>query len=226
MRRGAPELLGCAKLTPSYPGSRLSTQAGLPPVGKAATILSMGSAVGLRGFFGRRTVSSTEVRDNLWTNDVDHLAYSDETEKYQAAVLEQYKLYVEMTDRIGARRAATNSFFLLVNSSIFAVLGALQVRSFRESSAVLVVSVAALILQCGAWYWILRSYQQLSSAKFRVIGALEERLPCSPWFRAEWTAVGNGQDRSRYWPITRIEQWVPALFSVAYFILLIVILAR
>jgi|ERR1035441_2187373 hypothetical protein len=186
----------------------------------------MGTTGWLSDSFRRRQVSSSDVRDNLWNDNVDHLAYSDEREKYQAAVMEQYKLYVEMTDRVSARRAATNTFFLLVNSSIFAALGALNRSPSGGASAVLVVAVAALLLECGAWYWILRSYQQLSSAKFRVIGALEERLPAGPWFRAEWTAVGGGQDRSRYWPITRIEQWVPVLFALAYVILLVVLLVN
>jgi hypothetical protein len=31
---------------------------------------------------------------------------------YDSALREQYKLYVEMADRISARRALTNSFFL------------------------------------------------------------------------------------------------------------------
>jgi hypothetical protein len=33
-------------------------------------------------------------------------------------VLEQYKLYVEMADRLSARRALANTFFLTVNTAV------------------------------------------------------------------------------------------------------------
>jgi hypothetical protein len=172
----------------------------------------------------RQRISSDHVRDNLWNDAVDHSAYSGHSEKYQSAVMDQYKLYVEMTDRISARRATTNTFFLLINSSIFAALGSVGRRPSWGTSAVLVLAVVVLLVECGAWYWILRSYQQLSSAKFRVIGALEERLPAGPWYRAEWTAVGAGRDGSRYLPMTRIEQCVPIVFALAYLTLLIILL--
>ena len=42
------------------------------------------------------------------------------------ALLEQYKLYVEMADRISARRGLTNSFFLTLNTGIVALVGALK----------------------------------------------------------------------------------------------------
>ena len=36
-------------------------------------------------------------------------------EKYKEHLLEQYKLYVEMADRISGRRQTANSFFLSIN---------------------------------------------------------------------------------------------------------------
>jgi len=67
-----------------------------------------------------------------------------------------------------------------------------------------------------AWFWLIRSYRQLNTAKFQVIGALEERLPASPYWRAEWFALGEGKDKSKYWPLTHLEQWVPLLFVAIY----------
>ena len=54
--------------------------------------------------------------------------------------LEQYKLYVEMADRISARRQTANSFFLSVNTAIVALLGYL--RTVQETSGV------------GQLYWL------------------------------------------------------------------------
>ena len=46
-----------------------------------------------------------------------------EKEKYQEHLLEQYKLYVEMADRVSQRRLTTNSYFLSINSAILAFVG-------------------------------------------------------------------------------------------------------
>lgn len=139
--------------------------------------------------------------------------------------MEQYKIYVEMTDRITARRGLTNTFFLTVNTAIVAGAGAFTQTLARGPRFFLIVPLIMLLVQCGAWFWILRSYRQLSSAKYRVIGALEERLPASPYWLAEWKAVGSGKDKALYWPVTHLEQWVPLAFVFAYLIVFCVALA-
>ena len=45
-----------------------------------------------------------------------------EATKYNDHVLDQYKLYVEMADRISSRRLTANSFFLSLNSILIAFL--------------------------------------------------------------------------------------------------------
>jgi hypothetical protein len=54
---------------------------------------------------------------------------------------------------------------------------------------------------------------------------LEERLPASPYWKGEWAALGNGQDKSKYWPMTHLEQWVPILFATTYLASFIAIIA-
>jgi hypothetical protein len=51
------------------------------------------------------------IYDRLWNQSVSAACYEGAKEKYQAAILEQYKLYVEMADRISQRRGLTNTFF-------------------------------------------------------------------------------------------------------------------
>lgn len=60
---------------------------------------------------------------------------------YSRVLLEQYKIYIGMADRISARRGSTNSFFLALNSSIFtaiaflyAVVNVLSGRACRLST--------------------------------------------------------------------------------------------
>lgn len=158
------------------------------------------------------TDDRSPLRERLW-NDPDPARAATTT--YDSAVLEQYRLCVEMADRVSARRGLANSFFLTLNTAIFALAGALG-RPSAEGTWWLVIPLVAVLSQCGAWFWLVRSYRLLNRAKYRVVGALEERLPASPFWRAEWWALGEGVDRSRYLPLSDIEQWIPPLFALAY----------
>jgi len=89
---------------------------------------------------------------------------------------ELYKLAVEMADRISARRAVANSFFLTVNTAVLAVIGAATVRWYLA---------AAGIVLCVAWWALLKSYRDLNRAKFGVILAMEEQLPARV-YSDEW----------------------------------------
>jgi hypothetical protein len=134
-------------------------------------------------------------------------------------------MYAEMADRVSARRSLTNTFFLTLNTAIFAGIGALLKDPRQVSAWFLVFPLVALLVQCFAWYFLVRSYRQLNSAKYTVIGALEERLPASPYWSAEWKALGEGKDKSKYWPLSHLEQWVPALFAATYVATFIAVIA-
>jgi len=118
---------------------------------------------------------------------------------YRQHLFDQYKLAVEMADRLSARRMQANSFFLAVNTGLLTVL-----------------------VLCYGWWRIVRSYRQLSSGKHAVILELETFLPAAP-DAAEWVALGEGLDPSRYLPLTRVENWVPRLFALLYLLLLAVL---
>lgn len=144
-----------------------------------------------------------------------------------SVVLEQYKLYVEMADRVSQRRAWANTFFLSLNTAIITLVGVLWVNGPVEHPWWLLIPLGALLGQCIAWYYLVRSYRLLNSAKYEVVGALEERLPASPYWRAEWWALGEGNDRRRYWPLSHLEQWIPIFFACAYIgIFLINVISR
>jgi hypothetical protein len=159
--------------------------------------------------------SLAEIRTALWHGKPEPTgtAYQDPA---ASAVLEQYKLYVEMADRVSARRGATNTFFLTLNTAAVSAIGILWSSHLGESRWILAFLFAGLLIQTLAWFWLLRSYRQLNAAKYAVVGAMEERLPASPYWAAEWTALGEGKDPARYWPLTHLEQWIPSLFAAVY----------
>ena len=132
-------------------------------------------------------------------------------EQYNEHVLEIYKMYVEMADRISTRRQTANSFFLTINSAIVALVG--YVSAVADNGTIFfyaLVSFAGMILSY-LWYRLVLSYKQMNSGKFKVIHAIEAMLPIRP-YEAEWDALGRGKNPDLYKPFTRIEIFVPWVF--------------
>lgn len=141
--------------------------------------------------------------------------------EHQQHLLEIYKLYVEMADRISARRERANAFFLAVNTAVIALLSSNTLRQNREQSTLVTLAPIAGIAICYLWYRIIRSYRNLNSAKFRVIHRIEQHLPLRP-YDAEWESVGRGKDPKRYLPFTQVELAIPWIFICLYVILIAV----
>jgi hypothetical protein len=60
-------------------------------------------------------------------------------------------------------------------------------------------------------------YYELNKRKYAVIGAMEDFLPASPFWRAEFAASRTGSDRGGYWSvIIGWETWISVLFAAAY----------
>lgn len=175
-----------------------------------------------RVFWGSGTpATAEEAGESLWNDPQADPADPADT----ATILEQYKLYVEMADRVSARRGLTNTFFLSLNTALLTAIGVVWAHHPSKARWGVVIPLVVLLGECITWFSLVRSYRQLNSAKYAVVGALERRLPASPYWSAEWKALGEGRDRARYWPITHLEQAVPLLFAAAYvagFIALIV----
>jgi len=152
----------------------------------------------------------------LWTKEVTTANDKGDDDKRRTAILEQYKLCVEMADRISARRALANTFFVTINAAVLTLIGTGLGRNIEVRPTVLLFPLLILLAMCLFWFWVIRSYRQLNAAKYVVIGALEEKLPASPFWLAEWKALDMGENRHVYWPLTHVEKWIPLVFAVAY----------
>ena len=102
----------------------------------------------LRDYFRVTPLSSTDqIAASLWS-DVGPGDYAGESKlAYQAALLAQYELYVEMADRVSARRATANAFFVTLNTGVFALLAGFWESERSDSTVLLCVASAALVLQ-------------------------------------------------------------------------------
>jgi hypothetical protein len=124
--------------------------------------------------------------------------------------LELYKLAVEMADRVSARRATANTFFLTVNTGLAALLGGKELRWY--------VAVAGILFAL-TWFLLLRSYRRLNAAKFDVILAIEQGFSIRP-YTDEWQILKpktpGDKRRRKYLELGQVERIVPLVFIAIY----------
>lgn len=130
--------------------------------------------------------------------------------------VEAYKLAVEMADRVSARRAVANAFFVTVNSAMTVLCGAIGTQPSASSTSnqwfALVAGVGGVII-CSLWWALIRSYQLLNKAKFEVIAKLESSMGIAV-FIDEWRLLqGSGV---KYRPLGAVERVIPVIFSLLY----------
>lgn len=162
-------------------------------------------------------MSGPEVDKADLFNEVQDGQVYPHNEKWYSHLLDQYKLYVEMADRISTRRASANQYFLSVNSAILAFVGYLTSRDSVEYLWMLALGGIALSV---LWEALITSYRNLNTAKFAVIHKIEKRLPISP-YEAEWDAMDRGKNPKLYRPISHIEQGVPFVFMALHAIVFV-----
>lgn len=162
--------------------------------------------------------------------------------------LDIYKTAVEMADRLSARRAGVNTFFVTLNTALAAVVGIVSsarkppphgnLPSFDPIG--LIITAFAGIVFSLVWWLLLRYYRRLSKAKWDVINALETCFPVHPFTdewknmypgdtlpvdREEskdnkwWNRIGEWWATTRHREATAVEQVVPWVFVVVYLIL-------
>lgn len=134
-------------------------------------------------------------------------------------LLEQYKLFVDTSEKLVARRQTVNTFFLSVNALLLSAIGTIakEVVTTRITIiGIIAISIAGILL-CVGWRRLVHSYRQLNAGKFDVINLLEEHLPVS-LFEAEWEALGRGNDPKKYIPFTKTEATIPIVFIILYLI--------
>lgn len=179
-----------------------------------------------------------------------------EKEKYgddfQGHLLDQYKMYVEMADRVSERRLKTNQFYISLLSILLAILSfavSQQVSAaFSGFLNVIFVSVSLLgMILCVLWYININSFKQLNKLKFKVVHEMEQMLPFACYDR-EWQVLKQLEEEDRrqseeeketkraeenlkkkspiYIRLTTIEKYIPFIILIPYLLLLIYAFVR
>jgi len=143
-------------------------------------------------------------------------------ENYQNHLIEQYKIYVELADRVSQRRLnSMTTFFTSVNTLLlsgYGILASLKLDKPNSNKWLILITISGILL-CINWRGVTDSYKKLLTGKFRIIHEIENNLPMR-LFSAEWESISFDSD-CRYTRYTSIEKIIPLVFLVIYSILLI-----
>jgi len=144
-----------------------------------------------------------------------------EDDKATQQYLELYKLAVEMADRVSARRATANAFFLTVNTALLAFV------SSGSLDVLWLVALAGIALSV-TWWILLKSYRDLNAAKFGVILEMEKNLEARV-FADEWSKLKEKRPKEespqeerpkRWWEgyaeLGKVERTIPLIFAALY----------
>ncbi len=130
--------------------------------------------------------------------------------EYQTHILAIYQTYVEMVDRLYARRLSSNKFFLSINTAMIALLGYKSALTTNNVPFILVIVIAGLTLSV-AWFFYIRSNRILRENAFRVIHEIEAHLPIRSYY-----AENEINNSSKYIGFTQIEKFIPWVFFAIF----------
>lgn len=129
-------------------------------------------------------------------------------------LFEEYKLFVELMDRLAQRRDNMNKFYLTIISAIFA----LNVAETSMINDHILPAILGLALST-VWFIHIRSFRLLNRSKFKVIHEMEQQLPYA-CFDKEWLFIQDKEENGNYIFLSKIEQFVPvfmgSLFAVVF----------
>ena len=136
-------------------------------------------------------------------------------ESFKKDLLEQYKLYLQSAENVGARRVASSRYMLTLNGALVALYG-IQSANFGQSYWTLLLPVVG-ISASALWYLIIKSHADLNSVKFKVIQELEQLLyqpPCTG-MSGSWRSTGRARPIARSPASSSGSHWYSPHFTQA-----------
>jgi hypothetical protein len=130
--------------------------------------------------------------------------------------LEQYKLYVEVADRLRDRRDRVHTYFVGLNTAGLGVLAFVVSLAEKGSAptswnAAALLSLVLWLVINSPWFLMLLVHRRTAALKGKVINELEKSLPSRPW-TDEHLAKRDWLD------FTLIELSFPVLFGIPFLI--------
>lgn len=145
---------------------------------------------------------------------------------YKHHYIEQYKIYSESIEKISDRRQSANKFFLTINTVLISIIGLSFQNDFLKNILFFKLFITFVgILFCIIFWFLIRSYKQLNTGKFKVLHKIESKLPLAI-YEYEWEVLEEGKNKKVYYPFSHIELLIPWLFGIIYLALLIIFICK
>lgn len=140
-------------------------------------------------------------------------------------LLEQYKVFLQTSEDLVARRQTVNNFYISINSALVALFSASFAFDFPPLHRLVIALLFAAVgvVLSLSWIRLLASYGNLNSSKMRIISSIERQLPAS-LYDAEWAAMSDRLNKKRYVSFTESEKNIPRLFILLYAVIFILLL--
>jgi hypothetical protein len=157
---------------------------------------------------------TVQFRRQLYAAPQNHPQHS-EGENSQRYLLDQYKLYVEIADRMSSRRMLVNAFFVGLNLVAIALFSLCFKNEALNHSVWELLPFLAISATCIVWWKITSIYRRLNFGRSKAIQKLEQRLPIAP-YETEWSVRSNRKSSNLYKSLVQLEYWVPLWFIGLY----------
>lgn len=162
------------------------------------------------------------AQGSMQDSDLFKAVEKDYGNEYKNHLFEQYRLYVESTEKISDRRQHANNYFITINTALITLLGlSFQVKLFGDFTWLRSLLALFGLIICVIFFYLLRSHKQLNTGKFKVIHEVEQKLPLL-LYDYEWKILKEGKDKKVYYPFSHIELFIPWVFGFIFFVLGIV----
>ena len=137
------------------------------------------------------------------------------------SLTEQYQAYISDLGNIGARHSQTNTLYMSIITALLIFISLAGPNEALEGfRSVTLLSISLLgIFVCAARFLHVRSYGFLFKAKFDVLKEMEKGLPFHCYER-ELELLNP-----RFFRFSSIEQWLSALLSLPFVIIMVYALA-
>lgn len=138
---------------------------------------------------------------------------------------DEYKLFVEQTQKLSERRQKANEIYLAINTGIFTILAFFVRDSGFSSWRLFLFSLPLLlvgVLICFVWHRIIRQFRALIGWRYEQLRMMEDQIPGSFLFiTKEWDAGYAPRGGRERFGFARLEIWTPQLVLLLYFIYII-----
>ena len=155
-------------------------------------------------------------------NEYDNVSENE----YKNHILEQYKVYAESVEKISDRRMSTNSYILTFHTILISILSFIfQSDSFENLKLIkFIIPIIWIVISIISWF-LIHSYKQLNTWKFKVLHEIEKKLPLA-LYEYEREILWKWKNFRIYFPFSKVEQFIPIVFWIIYSLFIIILIVK